>query len=228
MAIICEWTRPGDDPCCCPEDCCLYPFPDPEGILGGPFYPPDDLPATIVVNGVTLTLNAGTYTYGTLSFSDTFVFAGPVLVDGIPVGDGFTTWALYIPPREEFTFNSCLIGTWPPLSDEVEDEFLNTYAITFPNASPDGDITGSVTRETLCRWEGTGSDGVNSWAIIMEFIVDPLSTQPGGYIVWKASATSGTSSDQPVGYKLSPEEQSDPEGDYSTESPIVVVAIVTP
>lgn len=52
--------------CCC---CCLYPWPDPEGLEGGPYYPNTGLPDTLhLIFGdpeapIELTRTPGTYTY---------------------------------------------------------------------------------------------------------------------------------------------------------------------
>lgn len=214
--------------CCCETDCCLYPSPDPLGLSDGPFYPNTDLPDTIVVNGETLAKNPGTYSYGTLSFSSTFIYSGSATADGIPL-EPSSAWVLYVPPREEFVFNTCLVGTWAGWPDEVEDEFSESYAVTFLSASPDGDIHGTITRASKCRWEGLGSDGPNSWNIVLEFLVDATNVLPGGYLIWKLSAISATNPEQPTGWKLPSEgeNQSSPVGSYFTESPVVTVGIVS-
>lgn len=241
MATECEWTIPSEEPCCCPQECCLYPWPDPNNQTGdGPFYPDDDLPDTILVymDGsyapfpLTAVRQPGEYYYlGDYTYGGE---PGTVIIYPDGTGTYGEVWVMRdwdgAAPIGFYGSYPCLIGDYGAGvgAFDVEDEFLDTYSITFPNASPDGDIVGSVTRETPCRWEGAGSDGINSWVIVMEFIVDPDGVEPGGYIVWKARATSGTSSEQPTGYKLTPENQSSPEGEYSTESPITTVAIVTP
>lgn len=168
MAITCEWTRVGDPPCCCPSACCLYPWPDPDGIAGGPYYPTTDLPATIVVTidgtPFTLTLNSGTYTYGDPSFetSETpFVTAESLL--------GENNWYLAYAPvsGDEVSYygSSCLINPlWEfraggPFTISSEDEFLDTYTITFTPSGGGTPFDVEVTRETepipdICTWVG--------------------------------------------------------------------------
>lgn len=142
------------DPCCCPAaECCLYPWPDPDGDFGGPFYPDTDLPATLDVTlggtygGETATLTRTGYVYsGTSTPSGFTVEIRPgLLVDGEDYfwhgsvdGDGATF--------------ACLIGAWATAEIAlVEDVFTDTYTATYGGYDP---IT--ITRQNLCEWTGNG------------------------------------------------------------------------
>lgn len=187
MATECEWTRLGDSPCCCIEDCCLYPWPDPTGIAGGPYYPSTDLPDTVVVQTtggpVVLTRGAG------------YIYTG----SGWEIIADDSRWQITDPDFEiGFSPTSCLIGEYlfPSLGTTVlvEDQFQNSYNVNF-DYSGFGNISGTVERVALCQWQGTFPD-----AGIVKIIYDSFSYE------WYWDAVGN------VGAKDPP--QSSPEGNY--------------
>jgi hypothetical protein len=145
-------TGSGVDPCCCPAACCLYPWPDPDGIAGGPFYPDTDLPDAIDVldNGTPRTLSRvpGMYRYEGLTA--TFIEADAAL--GAWTAGSFDVVEAGSP---------CLIGTWlasPPDTFQVMDQFSDTYTVTDDTSSfPDFVVTRDP--DNPCRWTGT-SEGL--------------------------------------------------------------------
>ena len=136
------------DPCCC--DCCLYPWPDPDGVAGGPFYPATDLSATltVVIEGETVTLTKGSgYHYdGTLLGFD-------VTLDAI-----VDSWELVVVGAPDFDWSGlCLVGAYGSASQqdlEVEDQFPDTLTVS-------GD---TITRTDLCTWTGPKTGG-GTWTL---------------------------------------------------------------
>lgn len=148
------------DPCCCdlPEDCCLYPWPDPDGT---PLYPATDLPDTVVgsfFGGGEYTSSRSGYEY---YFSGTdwsgshpdYVWT-PIKYDGISAD----IWGLYyidpIDGSKHYASNGSLCGIVTIVSEGnpdgyIHDEFAGTYLVTDEFAN---EVT--VTRQSLCEWTG--------------------------------------------------------------------------
>jgi hypothetical protein len=124
-------------PCATPTGCCLYPYPDQNGLFGGPFYPSSDLPIHLTSPGIGTWTLAGSYEY-TLDSDPAFsLFANPS-----------SAWQFSFPGSADVYTFSCLIGVYGGDSggpdETVADEFSSTYS----------DGTNNLTRDTdfLCGW----------------------------------------------------------------------------
>ena len=123
--------------CCTPVDltCCLL---DTE--LDLVLYPngaisQDKLPPTIVLDGVT-------YSVGTLGYGDT--------TNGVFLESG--VWAVY--KSGVRTTRRCLVSN---IATDIEDEFPDTLSLTY--SAFGFTVTASLTRTSLCTYEGTDSEG---------------------------------------------------------------------
>lgn len=166
---------------CSEDDCCLYPWPDPNGDAtpAGPYYPPEDLPDTIVViiDGTPTTLTRNVGEYDGYAYGD-FSAIGNLVVYAQPITGEWRVEKLATSSFGGHTIEGCLIGgtigtyvvDGNSVTVSVEDEFEDIYTITydFTDQAPGtpGDFhAGSVevTRVSLCRWEG--SDEFGSWSV---------------------------------------------------------------
>lgn len=168
--------------------CCPYPWPDPEGNQGGPFYPPEDLPDSITILGVTLNHVVGEYLF--LSVDElTNAFAG---------GEDWISSGAF--PLQG---TPCLIGDDPGVfPTPIEDEFLDNYTVDYDEGGGPQSVV--ITRETLCTW----TNSVENWGL--EYVGNMYNTYPHpsipskpGYLLSHGSA---------VYYKEDP--QSAPTGTY--------------
>ena len=145
-------TKAGKVSCTCcaaPAVCCMYAATSAVAA---------DLPDAITLLGVGSLAKSGT------DYGDTT--NGVILETGV--------WARYIAGVR--TTNACLIdddGNLTPGDDVVEDQFADTYALYVEYFSE----TVTVTRVSLCRWEGTSEDGC-LWAV----------TYASGSYKWTATA----------------------------------------
>ncbi len=129
---------------CAESTCCLYPWPDPDGTEGGPFYPPEDLPDAIdIVDNLGVfievaTHNAGTYTYTGTTYN---------------IRAGANQWEVQFPsPFGPWNgYGGCLIR-----DDVAKDQFSNAYTVTDETFTiPDF----TITRQSQCLWTGISTDG---------------------------------------------------------------------
>lgn len=157
MASQMPWVPAGsgEDPCCCggPTECCLYPWPDPSGFVGGPYYPSSDLPSSIVVtvDGVDYTLPLlGSYFYFIGS-------GGPGGMDlSVDAGTGSENWVVNGSAISN-SIADCLIGEYfdgsetVSVADEFPDEFILTgnYDIGFGEEP----INIALARISTCCWQ---------------------------------------------------------------------------
>jgi hypothetical protein len=140
--------------CCTPTVCCMYPA-DQLGVG----YTEIDLPDTIQldllfdttpgVSIVTLSRNGDQYGPYTANGVSTYLlvelneFLEPswylFSTDGDPLFDQYAE------------YNSCLFFNPPPdlNSQRIEDNFQDTYEVSGP-------VSGTVTRQSICVWTGTG------------------------------------------------------------------------
>ena len=156
------WVNTGSetDPCCC--DCCLYPWPDPDGVAGGPFYPATDLLDELEISSDPATVPAnGTYT------RSGWKFVGPYIVDGewtkhYEIFPSNVGWELRFTTTEYvgdffvvITF-PCLIEFGPPdiIYIELADLFPDILTVS-------GD---TITRVTECTWTGPKTGG-GTWTL---------------------------------------------------------------
>jgi hypothetical protein len=115
----------------------------------------DDLPDTIIVWIESTILNKAAEAFPSPSIGDLLVYyEGSYLIDGesylIEVGlfDGrWRTWDERF--FEELYDNDCLITSLILEDKLIQDEFADTYTVSGP-------ISGTVTRESVCVWLGTG------------------------------------------------------------------------
>jgi hypothetical protein len=142
--------------------CCLYPWPDPNGDFGGPFYPDTDLLASVVVSGLSIEAANGTYTLdGNTLKGPTVEIEGinyemQIAYDGRGSGGIPTEWVIYGYDSVTDSYTAalaaagCLIGNYSPSPVAVEDLFSDTYEVT------DGETTNTVTRSApgSCTWNG--------------------------------------------------------------------------
>ena len=120
---------------CCEAVCCMYPADQ----LGVDFTN-DDLPDNLTVNGSSLS-RAGS-AYGNMT-------NGVIFESGV--------WALYTDGNR--STSNCLIlgdGNFTAGDNSVEDQFAATYDIDWIGG---GTLLATVTRASLCCWEGVGSFG---------------------------------------------------------------------
>jgi len=114
---------------CCEEGCCMYPAASAVAA---------DLPAAITLLGV------GSLTKSGSAYGDTT--NGVILESGV--------WAKYVSGVR--STQACLItgdGNLTPGNDTVEDQFAATYDVGA------GGYSGTLTRVSLCCWDGTTTDG---------------------------------------------------------------------
>jgi hypothetical protein len=123
--------------CCTPVDitCCLLDTELDLVVYPNGAISQDKLPPTIVLDGVT-------YSVGTLGYGDT--------TNGVFLESG--VWAVY--KSAVRTTRRCLISN---IATDIEDEFPDTLSLTY-NAFG-FTVTASLTRVSLCRYEGTDSEG---------------------------------------------------------------------
>lgn len=216
------FTGPGYQPakeCCCeppPEECCLYPWPDPDGILGGPYYPDTDLPnPTIILNlggtPITMTKVSGYRYEGSNLGIDYYIAANP----------GTDNWDIGTTDSEgtdePFSSGPCLIADFGG-GDSVEDEFPDTLTFDFDDGlGISGSI--SITRISLCVWEGTGESVPDGYPVYAKVEYSPaLAPLPyKWYGDWTAGGFGGS-----AGVKDDP--QNTPIGDYTADVGTMSVA----
>jgi hypothetical protein len=135
--IVCACT---DDPPV--EECCMYPWPG-DGI---PLYPPEDLPATINIEGTILDHVPGEYLFLKVVGEDvTNVFSG---------SEGWISTGSF--PTQT---TPCLIGTNPG-GTPIEDQFSGSYTVSFTHGGEPRSIL--VSRASLCVWGGEDESFVYS------------------------------------------------------------------
>lgn len=136
------------DPCCCGGgDCCIYGWPDPDGIDGGPFYPDTDLPDSVVA-----TIAGTPFTLPRVGYNFELNDAGDIYLLEAQLDDTFWILRKNGDPRGT---NACLIGDYD--TNTVEDEFLDTYTVTFTFGGLDFEIP--VDRLNNCEWQGSNESG---------------------------------------------------------------------
>jgi hypothetical protein len=157
-------TKEGKVSCtCCAPDCCLYRWPDPDGTDGGPYYPETDLPDTVIFSGETLSHDAGDYQF---TGSTYYIVAGT------------TQWEVRLVSDDSLVQEQdCLI------ENGVEDEFSDTYSVDVSvDIFPPGEdpvlveFTMTITRQSLCRWTWTYSDGYGNYTVNVfhdDFLTSP-------------------------------------------------------
>jgi len=143
---------------CCDTACCPYP-----AAQLGIGYTQDDLPETITFNpnfgggrpGATLqTATRSGTTYTTPVYS--YVVLGQTITATSSVGIGLegiddVVWGVLQEGLDPTNSNSCLFRVGDTSLDDVEwrDDFDDIYQVSGP-------VSGTVTRESLCVWSGTG------------------------------------------------------------------------
>lgn len=141
-----------EDPCCCtPDNCCLYPWPDSNGEMGGPFYPDTDLPDTVLLDGIPMTRSGYQY------LGSGFPPAPSGSTDRVIDSTSLEYWNIYDGLGNELqVLGNCLIvdlGT-----TVVEDEFPDSLVMSFAGYDT------TVNRVSLCLWEGADICG-NIWQV---------------------------------------------------------------
>jgi hypothetical protein len=123
--------------CCTPVDitCCLLDTQLDLDLYPNGAISQDKLPPTIVLDGVQ-------YSLGTLGYGDT--------TDGVFLESG--VWAVY--KSGVRTTRRCLISN---IATDIEDEFPDTLSLTY--SAFGYTVTASLTRTSLCTYEGTDSEG---------------------------------------------------------------------
>jgi hypothetical protein len=159
---------------CCPseEECCMYPA-DQFGTI-------DDLPDSVLapINADQL----GIYTRDGSRFVGTFTGDdGPIGFEVIVATSSFgaTGWTL----RAEG--GTVTEGTFPCLfgQDELQtqDNFADTYTVTFPRLDGYGSGTATVTRQSLCGWSGLDETGCE---VILIYETTPFPPLPNSRFKW--------------------------------------------
>lgn len=132
--------------CAPPADCCLYPWPDPDGT---PLYPATDLPDTVTNVGF------GTFTRSGYDFIAPDEGGLHYEIRATSPSVTQTSWVLWLVPdvgdETNEGENACLIGEW--VFGQIEDEFPETLFMDFENYEFSG--TMELSRVSLCRWEGS-------------------------------------------------------------------------
>jgi hypothetical protein len=193
-------------------DCCLYPWPDPDGI---PLYPPEDLPETLRVASdgpvsFTLTKTSG-YRYEGVRPGNDFDDPQPVYIKR---SDDGHWWYGEIVEGEDDPYiwrSNCLIGSgWSGIV--IEDQFPDTLTFGDPGIPE----TCELLRVSLCRWEGLWeypySDGSGLRRIAVDLRYDPTYYDPGWHPkpMWRIDLLA-VDMDATV---LKDDPQSGPEGNY--------------
>ena len=122
--------------CCTAADitCCLLDTQLDLDLFPNGAITQDKLPPTIVLDGVT-------YSVGTLGYGDT--------TDGVFLESG--VWAVY--KSGVRTTRRCLVSN---IATDIEDAFPDTLSLTYTAFGYT--VTASLTRVSLCRYEGTDSE----------------------------------------------------------------------
>jgi hypothetical protein len=168
MALQLPWVPAGGTPCCCPADCCLYPWPDPDGT---PLYPDTDLPDTVVVffGGDSAVFTRSGYSYtGTLDYGTPTNF---ILDPSLPSPFDGNWWLIeegQTVPQQE-TNVSCLIAE--NVSAQYEDEFADTYTVQHDSIPT---YNGTVTRESLCVWKSSQWDAAEADCAVVVALGKPV------------------------------------------------------
>lgn len=192
-----------------PPECCLYPWPDPDGISGGPYYPTTDLPSAITetegfyTGGVPETYNHDPGTYRFTAASGRYIIADPSTPDWFwyDASDSFLNKA-----------GSCLIGAWAVGSTpmNIEDEFLDNYLVEFVHEGRNESV--GVLRDqpdSLCNWHGAG--GTLSYGVLVTYNSATYQFEATISIPSEGLSYGPTPKDDP---------QSSPDGTYSDVGPI--------
>jgi hypothetical protein len=122
--------------CCTPVDltCCLLDTQLDLDLYPNGAISQDKLPPTIVLDGVT-------YSVGTLGYGNT--------TNGVFLESG--VWAVY--KNGVRTTRRCLVSN---IATDIEDEFPDTLTLTYTAFGYT--VTASLTRVSLCQYEGTDSE----------------------------------------------------------------------
>ena len=183
--------------CCAEPECCMYPA---QALADG-LYSYQDLPDTLIQpvagggNIVFTRLNPPqisevgsgiklSYYHGIDSF-DQIVGVGLRLT---PDPQQIFQWEGSEVPNEDAEFGKCLLSiqTFQPdplVWDSLQDQFADTYTVS-------GSISGTVTRESVCVWRGTGLTLTNfgyQWKVNGNnksgFQSTPVGSYAGGFAV---------------------------------------------
>ncbi len=191
-------------------DCCEYPWPDPDGLAGGPFYPADDLPTVVETTGGP---TPGTYTRSSGSY---VFYNGAAYITPVYGGVGAYGWTFTGETGGSYSGYPCLIhaARAPGAGDDhvCTDQFSDTYVVSATGGGADpgtgfADVT--VTRVSAggCRWEGTNGDGDTAY---IEY--------DAGSFLWSGGAAYSTPYSMITLNRKEPatESQSSPAGLYTT------------
>lgn len=148
------WHDPGagdEEKCCCGVfECCMYPWPDPEGIAGGPFYPAADLPDTIILvfDGADVVMTRSGFVYYGESAGIGFIITPSTGSDSWGVGT-------FLPAEPEdityLHYVPCLFVTLFSAITEIREDYPETLTLTDASIPATCDLN----RVDLCCWEGT-------------------------------------------------------------------------
>lgn len=166
-------------PCgpCAATACCLYPWPDPDGTIGGPYYPDTDLPDSITVT-ITGGVTPGVYTFTRVLTEYRYTCADPAMAgseiraganDGVDPAAWVAAIGFY-----GTTPMPCLISDYSA-GVVVTDMFMTAYTLTINGESH----VVTRTSPSSCDWFGTGSGGgagTEQWAVQYR---DPRVLDPG-------------------------------------------------
>jgi hypothetical protein len=150
--------------CCTPANitCCLLDTDLDLDLYPNGAISQDKLPPTIVLDGVT-------YSLGTLGYGDT--------TNGVFLESG--EWAVYKSTNR--TTRRCLISN---IATDIEDEFPDTLSLTYTAVGYT--VTASLTRTSLCSYEGTDSEGCT--VIISQNFTAPIYAAQGNNWVVEGGA----------------------------------------
>jgi hypothetical protein len=181
-----------------PPACCLYPWPDPAGIAGGPFYPTTDLPSGVTVGGVSKSQDTGLYSYG----------------GGLVVADTISQWL-----NGGTGYGGCLIaGT-------VADQFASTYTcaanggtpFTLTRSADDCSYSGTNPddgRSVVLVYIGNPNTTPITWATIADGYAWVIAAGPAGMLA--------PTYNSPDFQTRNDANQSSPTGTYTTTDTFVV------
>ncbi|MFZ4778513.1 MAG: hypothetical protein ACOYM3_24345 [Terrimicrobiaceae bacterium] len=181
------WHDPGaaeEAKCCCGSTCCMYPAD-----MFGTGYDYDDLPETLMVDGVLYTKTTPA-NYGGVT--------GDIFLEGL----GWV-WQRYDHDEGDYSSsNRCLItgdGNFTPGDDAVEDQFAATYngrayldSDPFTRYPVDGS-TQIASRTQLCEWHGV----ISTMNLIYDSVIQKWTASCGVYTLFAGTKTGNQ--DTPIG-----------------------------
>ena len=152
--------------CCEPGECCMYPS---QALFDG-LYTYEDLPDTVLGTGIfadnNVVMSRLNPPQPSIDSTGTSYYRGTStlgLLVGIGLRDG-DEWVGSEVANEGAGFGQCLISRFPASSPNgIGDQFADSYTISGGQL---GSIT--VTRVSLCLWEGTDSCGNLATLIYLE------------------------------------------------------------